>query len=158
MLRPSKDEYYIRMARDVARRSTCLRRQYGAVLVKDDVVVSTGYNGSARGEENCCDAGVCWRESHDIPHGQMYEKCQAVHGEMNAVINAARAGVSTVGATLYLAGFENGKPLRNVAPCELCSRVIKNAGIARVVTRWSEEQERGKRVLMNPIDDILADI
>lgn len=158
MIRPSKDEYYIRMARDVARRSTCLRRQYGAVLVKDDVVVSTGYNGSARGEENCCDAGSCWRESHNIPHGQMYEKCQAVHGEMNAVINAARAGVSTVGATLYLAGFENGKPLRNVAPCELCSRVIKNAGIARVVTRWSEEQERGKRVLMNPIDDVLADI
>ena len=139
MLRPSKDEYYIRMARDVARRSTCLRRQYGAVLVKDDVVVSTGYNGSARGEENCCDKGVCWRESHDIPHGQMYEKCKAVHAEMNAVINANRA--DTKGATLYLAGFENGKPLRNVTPCELCTRVIKNAGIGRVVTRWDDEKE-----------------
>ena len=156
MIRPSKDEYYIRIARDVAKESTCIRRQYGAVLVKDDVIVSTGYNGSARGEENCCDKGECWREAHDIPHGQQYEKCKAVHAEMNAVINANRA--DTQGATLYLAGFENGKPLRNVRPCELCSRVIKNAGIARVVTRWSEEPERGKRVLINPIDDILADI
>lgn len=139
MLRPSKDEYYLDIARKVAKRSTCVRRQYGAVLVKNDVMISTGYNGSARGEENCCDNGECWREMHDIPHGQQYEKCKAVHAEMNAVINASRAGVNTVGATLYLAGLENGKPLWNVQPCELCSRVIKNAGISRIVTRCEKE-------------------
>ena len=137
MLRPSKDEYYIRIARDVAKRSTCLRRQYGAVLVKDDVIISTGYNGSARGEENCCDNGECWREAHQIPHGEQYEKCKAVHAEMNAVINAK---TDTKGSVLYLAGFENGRPLQNVQPCDLCSRVIKNAGIVRVVTSWSKNE------------------
>lgn len=137
MFRPSKDEYYIRIARDVAQRSTCLRRKYGAVLVKDDVIISTGYNGSARGEENCCDNGECWREAHNIPHGEQYEKCKAVHAEMNAVINAKS---DTHGATLYLAGFENGKPLRNVTPCELCSRVIKNAGIKKIVTHWNNDK------------------
>lgn len=139
MIRPSKDEYYIRIAREVAKESTCIRRQYGAVLVKNDVIISTGYNGSARGEANCCDNGECWRESHDIPHGQQYEKCKAVHAEMNAVINADP--VARQGATLYLAGMENGKPLRNVQPCELCSRVIKNARIARVVTNWGFRDE-----------------
>ena len=131
MIRPSKDSYYLKIAQQVARRSTCLRRQYGAVIVKDDVIVSTGYNGSARGEENCCDKGECWRESHDIPHGEQYEKCKAVHAEMNAVINANRA--DTQGATLYLAGFENGHSIRTPRPCDICSRVIKNAGIKRVV-------------------------
>lgn len=136
MIRPSKDEYYIRIARDVARRSTCIRRQYGAVLVKDDLIISTGYNGSARGEENCCDVGECWRETHDIPHGQQYEKCRAIHAEMNAV-NHART--DTKGATLYLAGFENGKPIRNPKPCEICSRVLKNEGIVRIVTGWYDD-------------------
>lgn len=140
MIRPSKDEYYIRIAESVAKRSTCLRRQYGAVLVKNDVIISTGYNGSARGEENCCDKGVCWREAHQIPHGEQYEKCKAVHAEMNAVINAK---VDTTGTTLYLAGFENGKRLHNVKPCELCFRVIKNAGILRIVTQ--DIFPRGKR-------------
>lgn len=137
MIRPSKDEYYIRIARDVAKRSTCLRRQYGAVLVKDDVIISTGYNGSARGEENCCDNGECWREAHQVPHGEQYEKCKAVHAEMNAVINAK---TDTKGSVLYLAGFENGRSLQNVQPCDLCSRVIKNAGITKVVTSWSKDE------------------
>ncbi|MBP5461579.1 MAG: dCMP deaminase family protein [Lachnospiraceae bacterium] len=131
-MRPSKDSYYLNIAKEVARRSTCLRRQYGAVIVKDDVIVSTGYNGSARGEENCCDKGECWRESHDIPHGEQYEKCRAVHAEMNAVIHANRS--DTQGATLYLAGIENGRFIRSPRPCEICSRVIKNAGIERIVT------------------------
>ena len=131
-LRPSKDAYYLDIARRVAKRSTCLRRQYGAVIVKDDVIVSTGYNGSARGEPNCCDSGQCWRESHDIPHGEQYEKCKAVHAEMNAVINGNRDEIH--GATLYLAGWENGHVIGNPKPCDICSRVIKNAGIKRIVT------------------------
>lgn len=137
MMRPSKDEYYLSIAYSVANRSTCVRRKYGAVIVKDDKIVSTGYNGSAVGEENCCDNGECWRETHHIPHGEQYEKCKAVHAEMNAVINGNREEYK--GATLYLAGWENGKRLHNVRPCELCSRVIKNAGISRVVTQCNKE-------------------
>lgn len=133
MTRPSKHEYYIGIAEAVARRSTCLRRQYGAVIVKDDRIISTGYNGSARGLENCCDKGVCWREEHDIPHGQQYEKCQAVHAEANAIINANPTDM--IGATLYLAGFEYGGPMYYPEPCEMCARLIVNAQIGKVVTR-----------------------
>lgn len=132
MSRPNKTEYYLNIAKAVAARSTCLRRQYGAVIVKNDVIVSTGYNGSARNEPNCCDLGICWREMNNIPHGQQYEKCAAVHAEMNAVINGNRSDMQ--GATLYLAGFENKKPLEGVEPCEMCQRVIKNSGILEVVS------------------------
>ena len=111
-------------------RSTCLRRQYGAVIVKNDRIISTGYNGSARGEPNCCDVGECWRESHGIPHGEQYEKCVAVHAEDNAI---SQAGREAIGATLYLAGFENGKPISAV-PCAMCERKIKNAQIHEVIT------------------------
>ena len=130
MSRISKREYYLGIAEAVAQRSTCLRRQYGAVIVKDDQIISTGYNGSARGEDNCCDVGYCWREAHNVPHGEQYEKCVAVHAEDNAI---SQAGRESIGATLYLAGFENGN--RIVAkPCVMCARKIKNAGIAEVVT------------------------
>lgn len=88
--RISKDEYYLSIAAAVARRSTCLRRQYGAVIIKNDEIISTGYNGAARGEPNCCDTGECWREANNIPHGEQYEKCVAVHAEQNAIISAAR--------------------------------------------------------------------
>lgn len=131
-MRPSKYEYYIGIAEAVAKRSTCLRRQYGAVIVKDDRIISTGYNGSARGEDNCCDKGVCWREEHNIPHGQQYEKCQAVHAEANAIINADPSDM--IGATLYLAGFENNFFEINAKPCEMCWRMITNAQIDRVVS------------------------
>ena len=129
-MRISKDEYYLNIAKAVAQRSTCIRRQYGAVLVKDDTIISTGYNGSARGEENCCDKGFCYREAHNIPHGEQYEKCVAVHAEDNAI---SQAGRDTIGATLYLVGFENGKPIKGV-PCAMCARKIKNARIKEVIT------------------------
>ena len=90
MSRISKDAYYLEIAKAVAMRSTCLRRQYGAVIVKNDRIISTGYNGSARGEPNCCDIGECWRESHGIPHGEQYEKCVAVHAEDNAIRQAEK--------------------------------------------------------------------
>ena len=135
-MRATKREYYLNIAKAVAQRSTCLRRQYGAVIVKDDVIIATGYNGSARGDENCCDVGVCWREAHGVPHGQQYEKCLAVHAEANAIISAN--GQDKIGSTLYLAGFENGR-LIHAEPCLMCSRMIRNARIECVVGAEPEE-------------------
>ena len=133
MNRPSKTEYYIEIAKSVARRSTCMRRQFGAVIVKNDQIISTGYNGSPRKTTNCLDLGYCTRKKLDIPAGQNYELCRAVHAEMNAVIHASR--LDMVGADLYLAGREvdTGEPVQNPQPCLLCRRVIINAGIARII-------------------------
>ena len=133
--RISKRDYYLGIAAAVAKRSTCIRRQYGAVIVKDDRIISTGYNGSARGEVNCCDKGECWREANGVPHGEQYEKCLAVHAEDNAI---SQAGRDAIGGYLYLAGFENGK-LIDAEPCMMCARKIKNAGISCVVTSSKEE-------------------
>jgi dCMP deaminase len=130
MNRLNKDEYFMGIAEAVAKRSTCIRRQYGAVIVKDDVIVSTGYNGSPRNVDNCCDVGSCWRATHNIPHGERYEMCQAVHAEANAIINANRADMH--GATLYLVGLENGKRIEKAEPCLLCRKLIRNAQIRRV--------------------------
>ena len=138
--RVSKADYYLNIAAAVAKRSTCLRRQYGAVIVKDDVIVSTGYNGAARGEPNCCDTGECWREAHGIPHGEQYEKCRAVHAEANAIINGNRSDM--IGATLYLAGFENGERLNYPKPCEMCWRMIWNSRIKDVC--WNGGTNSGR--------------
>lgn len=136
MTRISKKDYYLNIAREVAKRSTCLRRQYGAVIVRNDEVLSTGYNGSVRGSDNCCDIGMCWREVNHIPHGEQYEKCVAVHAEQNAIISAARQGVSIFGSDIYLVGFEHGKPMaaKDVKPCLICARFIVNAGIKNIIT------------------------
>jgi len=135
MKRPSKDAYYMNIAKAVAQRSTCLRRYFGAILVRDDQIISTGYNGSPRGEPNCTDVGECYRKTHNIKPGTMYEECEAVHAEMNTVINAARAGVSTLGATMYLYGFdkEEDNEIYAAQPCKLCAKIIKNAGIRDVI-------------------------
>ena len=132
MSRPSKIKYYLDIAAAVAARSTCLRRQYGAVIVKNDAIVATGYNGSARGWINCSDLGQCDRERNNIPHGQQYEKCKAVHAEANAIIQGDRDAM--FGADLYLVGFENGQRLPEVEPCEMCQRMIVNANIRHVYT------------------------
>ena len=140
--RPSKVKYYLDIAAAVAARSTCLRRQYGAVIVKNDMIISTGYNVSARGWINCYDLGECWRETNGIPHGEQYEKCKAVHAEANAIISASR--LDMMGATLYLAGFEDGKRIPNPKPCQMCVRLIENAGIINVVTNEGQDTpERG---------------
>ena len=130
--RPSKDMYYLGIAEAALVRSTCLRRHYGAVIVKNDEIVSTGYNGSPRGEVNCCDCGECERERLNVPKGERYELCVAVHAEQNAIISASRERMN--GATMYIVGKEvsNGK-YANPAPCMLCRRYIKNAGIEKVV-------------------------
>lgn len=134
-MRASKKARYLGIAAEVAKGSTCLRRQYGAIIVREDEIIATGYNGAPRGDANCCDVGACWREAHGIPHGQQYEKCVAVHAEMNAIISAARRDM--IGSTLYLVGFENGTPIQ-AEPCLICAKLIKNAGIAQVIT--SEEE------------------
>lgn len=138
MPRITKDEYYLGIALAVAKRSTCLRRQYGAVIVKGDNIIATGYNGSARGEPNCCDVGECWRQAHNIPHGEQYEKCVAVHAEDNAISQACR---EAIGATLYLAGLEDGKPIK-AEPCMMCARKIKNARIREVVVDADRSNRR----------------
>lgn len=132
-MRPSKHDYYLEIALQVSRRGTCLRRNYGAVIVNHDQIISTGYTGAPRGAENCIDRGWCERERQSVPQGERYELCRSVHAEMNAVIHASRAEM--VGGALYLAGFDvkTGLKLLQPEPCKLCKRVIINAGIREVV-------------------------
>ena len=130
--RISKDEYYLNIAKTVLERSTCLRRKYGAVIVNNDEIVSTGYNGAPRGETNCIDTGYCYREANNIPKGERYEMCVSVHGEQNAIISAARKDM--IGATIYIVGKEvSTGEYANPAPCLICRRMIRNAGIVRCV-------------------------
>ena len=138
MIRPEKDEYYLEIAAQVARRSTCLKSAYGAVIVNNDEIVSTGYNGAPRGEMNCCDIGSCLRKELNIPFGERYELCRSVHAEQNAIISASRKDM--IGATLYLFKWKDGKPDYTAKPCALCERFIKNAGIESVVV-YTEIQE-----------------
>jgi dCMP deaminase len=130
--RPDKDLYYLNIAKEVARRSTCLRRWYGAVIVKNDQIISTGYAGAARGAVNCSDTGICPRQQANIPRGERYELCRSVHAEMNAIIHAARADM--IDSTLYLSGFDavDGSIVKNARPCKICTRLIINAGIITV--------------------------
>ena len=138
--RIDKENYYLDIAETVLERSTCLRRCYGAIVVKNDEIVSTGYNGAPRGRKNCIDLGYCTREAMNIPSGERYELCRSVHAEMNAIISAARR--DTLGATLYLAGREaaGGELLHDATSCSMCRRLIINAGIERVVIRRGERE------------------
>ena len=142
MKRIDKENYYLDIAETVLERSTCLRRRYGAIVVKNDEIVSTGYKGAPRGRKNCMDLGYCTREAMNVPSGERYELCRSVHAEMNAIISAARR--DTLGATLYLAGREakNGELLHDATSCSMCRRVIINAGIERVVIRSGERDYR----------------
>ena len=139
--RPSKVDYYLNIALDVSARGTCLRRNFGAVIVKDDAIVSTGYTGAPRGLPNCSDLGVCERDRQGIPSGERYELCRSVHAEMNAIINAGRD--KTLGATLYLAGFDvKSGAVIDAEPCFLCKRIILNAGIFKVICRNQDGSSR----------------
>lgn len=130
-LRPDWDNYFIEIAKVVSSRSTCLRRRYGAVIVKDRVIVSTGYNGSPRGMVNCIDTGKCTRKELNIPSGERYELCEAVHAEQNAIINGSPERMKE--ATIYIAGVEEDGNFADGTPCKLCSRMIRNAQITEVV-------------------------
>jgi dCMP deaminase len=129
--RPDWDNYFIEIAKVVSTRSTCLRRKYGAVVVRDRVIISTGYNGSPRGMQNCVDIGVCERKKQNIPSGERYELCEAVHAEQNAIINGPPDRMK--GATIYIAGFEEDNSFAVGRPCKLCDRMIRNAQITEVV-------------------------
>lgn len=135
MKRIDKENYYLDIAETVLERSTCLRRRYGAILVKHDEIVATGYNGAPRGRKNCMDLGYCTRDAMNVPSGQRYELCRSVHAEMNAIISAARR--DSLGSTLYLAGRDakTGELLEHATSCSMCRRLIINAGIDKVVIR-----------------------
>lgn len=137
-MRRDKINYYLDMA-DVAReRSTCLRRTYGAVIVKNDTIVSTGYSGAPRGRANCIDLGFCMRAKLKIPRGERYEFCRSVHAEANAIIAASREQM--LGATLYLVGREaDGTLMPDANSCTMCKRMVINAGIEKVVVRRTED-------------------
>ena len=145
MKRISKVNYYLNIAQTVAERSTCLRRNFGAIIVKDDVIVSTGYNGAPRGRVNCSErgeSGECLREQLKIPRGERYELCRAVHAEANAIIAASREEMK--GAVLYMTCVNpaDGGVYAGTCSCAMCKRLIINAGIEKVVVRENAEEYR----------------
>lgn len=129
--RIEKDLYYLNIAKEVAARATCLRRRYGAVIVKNDEIISTGYNGAPRGEPNCIDVGYCQREAIGAAKGERYELCKSIHAEQNAIISAARRDM--MGGTIYITGIEKDGSYADPTPCIMCRRFIVNAGIERCV-------------------------
>ena len=137
--RTSKQNYYLDIADSVLERSTCLRRKYGAIIVRNDEIISTGYNGAPRGRKNCSDIGTCTREQLRIPSGERYELCRSVHAEANAIISAARRDM--IGGTLYLVGRDakTGALLHDTTSCAMCRRMIINSGLKRVVNRIGED-------------------
>jgi len=144
--RNSKENYYLDIAETVAERGTCLRKKYGAIIVKNDVIVSTGYVGAPRGRKNCCDMKFCLREQMNIPRGERYELCRSVHAEQNAIINASREQM--IGATMYLCGVDvkTGEYVENSSCCQMCKRMVINAGIEKVIIRDNKENYRVIRV------------
>jgi len=132
--RPAKEDYYLNIANVVARRSTCLKVLIGAIIVKEDQIIAAGYVGAPRHTRSSLDHGFCLRRRLQIPSGTQYELCRSVHAEQNAIINAARAGVSLLGGDMYVFGEdrENGKPVF-AFPCFICKKMIINAGLNRVV-------------------------
>ena len=140
MERISKENYYLDIAETVLERATCLRRGYGAIIVKNDEIISTGYNGAPRGRANCVDMGYCSREAMNVPRGERYELCRSVHAEANAIISASRRDM--VGGTIYLVGRNaaTGELLPDATSCLMCRRMVINAGLERVVIRRTKTE------------------
>jgi len=140
MNRTDKENYYLDIAETVLERGTCLRRNFGAIIVQNDEIVSSGYTGAPRGRRNCIDTGVCVRETLGVPRGERYELCRSVHAEANAIISASRRDM--IGSTLYLVGRDakTGEYVENASPCSMCKRLIINAGITRVVARNTKSE------------------
>ena len=152
MNRIDKINYYLDIAETVSKRGTCLRNNYGSVIVKNDEIISTGYTGAPRGRKNCIDLGVCRRSQNNTPSGAGYELCRSVHSEQNAIISSTRKDM--IGSTLYLVGINkrNGEYISDNYPCTLCKRMIINAGIDKVVMRDDKEHYRTEEV-QNWIDE-----
>lgn len=142
MNRRDKNNYYLDIAQTVSARGTCIRRNFGAIIVKNDEIISTGYVGAPRGRENCCDVGFCVREKLQIPRGERYEMCRSVHAEANAIISAPRDKM--IGATLYLVciDYKTNELVTNTSSCAMCKRLVINAGIDNVVVRDTMEDFR----------------
>ncbi len=138
--RVDKHNYYLDIAETVIERGTCLRRNFGAIVVKNDEIVSTGYTGAPRGRKNCCNIGTCIREKLSIPRGERYELCRSVHAEANCIISAPRQEM--IDATLYLVGKEmsTGELVPNASSCSMCKRMIINSGIKEVIIRNTPEK------------------
>ena len=139
MDRRDKINYYLDIAETVLTRGTCIRRRFGAIIVKNDQIISTGYAGAPRGRKNCSDLGYCTREKLGVPRGERYELCRSVHAEANAIIAAPRSEM--IGATLYLAGreFATGEYVENACCCSMCKRMVINAGIDKVIVRNNKD-------------------
>ena len=142
MERVTKENYYLDIAQTVSERSTCLRKRFGAIIVKNDVIISTGYNGAPRGRKNCSDLMVCRREQLGIPRGERYELCRSVHSEANAIIAAARENM--LGASLYMCCTDprDGSVVPDTNSCMMCKKLILNAGIAKVYIRDTADEYR----------------
>ncbi|NMB07566.1 MAG: cytidine deaminase [Tissierellia bacterium] len=142
MIRRDKTNYYLDIAETVSKRGTCLRRNFGAIIVKNDEIISTGYTGAPRGRENCSDLGFCRREQLNIPRGTRYELCRSVHAEANCIISASRRDM--IDSTLYLVGIDvkTGNLVENANSCSMCKRLIINAGIKEVVIRDTYDNYR----------------
>ncbi len=153
MERISKENYYLDIAYTVASRGTCLRKKYGAIIVKNDSIISTGYVGAPRGRKNCCDLGFCMRDKLNIPRGERYELCRSVHAEANAIIAAPREQM--IGATMYLVGIDakTGELVSDACCCQMCKRLVINAGISKVIIRNTDTEY----TVYNPEDWIKDD-
>lgn len=139
MDRRDKHNYYLDIASTVLERGTCLRRNYGSIIVKNDEIISTGYTGAPRNRKNCIDLGFCRRQQLNIPRGERYELCRSVHSEANAIISASRRDM--IGATLYLAGrdMETGEYVETATSCSMCKRLVINSGIDKVIIRNTKD-------------------
>ncbi len=137
--RTTKNEYYLGIAKEVARRSTCFRRSIGAIIIRDDQIISTGYVGAPRKTKDSFEHGECLRDKLNIPHGQRYELCRSVHAEQNAIINAARAGVSLLGGDMYIYGstYAEHRPI-DAFPCFICKKMIINCGLNQVISSTAD--------------------
>ena len=144
--RIDKTNYYLDIAETVSERGTCLRRNWGAIIVNNDEIISTGYVGAPRGRKNCCDLAYCTREKLNIPRGERYELCRSVHAEQNAIISTSREKM--LGASLYIVGktYTNGEYVENANPCSLCKKMIINAGIKDIYIRDSKNKYRHTEV------------
>jgi len=140
MERKDKENYYLDIAETVLLRSTCLRRKYGAIIVLNDEIIATGYNGAPRGRKNCLDRAVCIRDELNVPRGERYEICRSVHAEANAMVSASRRDM--IGSTLYLVGVDakTGELLDDTSSCSMCRRLIINSGIEKTVCRISDDE------------------
>ncbi len=137
-MRPNKDEYYLGIAKEISLRTTCHRVKIGAIIVRGDQIIAAGYIGSPRKTRDCLERGFCIRDKMNIPHGQRYELCRSVHAEMNAIINAARAGVSLFNGDMYVYAMDkDGNPI-NSFPCFFCKKLVINAGLKRVICSTKE--------------------